>query len=110
MQSPLFAACKRGDLREARALLEADPTIVRDRDENGSTILHWAVPHKPELVAELLQYGADINATNIQRKTPLLLAMRDANLKLARELIEQRADINALDQDNYAAIHWAAGR
>jgi hypothetical protein len=58
-----FSAVERGDAESVRVLLEAEPALVRARDDTGATPLHVAAFHGQRSVAELLlAAGADINA------------------------------------------------
>jgi len=69
----LFAAAERGDVEAVRALLAADPDLVRARDETGATALHVAAFHGHHAVADvLLAAGADVNARDgMYDATPL---------------------------------------
>ena len=58
-----FAAIEAGDLETVRALLTADPNLVRSRDTQGATALHIAAFHAHRQLIQLLCVaGADINA------------------------------------------------
>jgi hypothetical protein len=58
-----FAAVKSGDTSRVRELLASDPELVRAKDEEGATALHYAaeMAHR-DLVRLLLEGGAAINA------------------------------------------------
>ena len=61
-QTPVPDAAERGDLAAVRALIAegADVTAVQG---DGATALHWAVyREQPELVALLIEAGADVEA------------------------------------------------
>jgi ankyrin repeat protein len=61
----IHAASKAGDTEKVRSLLEADPTLINSRDDEGSTPLHHAVNNGSlELVGLLLDHGADIEAVS----------------------------------------------
>jgi hypothetical protein len=63
MNEQLFAAVKSGDTGHVRQLLASDSTSVTAKDNEGATALHYAAlqGHR-EIVALLLEHGADINA------------------------------------------------
>src|SRR5215471_13436809 len=61
----LIEAVKRGDLEDVKTTLEAHPELVHERDQSGATALHYAAfgGHR-EIVEQLVQRGADVNATD----------------------------------------------
>ena len=69
----------------------------------GYTALHLAangsdkIFGRASLVKRLLERGAEVNATDDQLRTPLLLAAGTGVVDAARELIEGRADLAARD-------------
>ena len=59
----IHTAAEAGDVRQVRALLDADPHLVHRGDRAGGTPLHRAViGHAREVVTLLLDRGADIHA------------------------------------------------
>ena len=69
-QTPLYAACKRGDLVIIRMLLDAGAR-VNSRDEFEATPLHRACLNDDlEVVEELIRRGADICAKDCDGETP----------------------------------------
>jgi len=62
---PIHSAAEGGDVSRARALLDADPTLVHRSDRAGGTPLHRAViGGSRQVVALLLDRGADIHAVH----------------------------------------------
>jgi len=58
-----FTAVQTGDTGRVRELLTADPALVRVKDKDGATPLHYATEHgHREIVRLLHDSGADINA------------------------------------------------
>jgi ankyrin repeat protein len=59
----LMAAAERGALDDVRAAIDAQPELIKARDDDGATLLHYAAfgGHRP-LVELLVERGADINA------------------------------------------------
>lgn len=58
-----FTAIQSGDTGRVRELLTSDPALVRVKDAEGATALHYAAEHgHREIVKLLLERGADINA------------------------------------------------
>ncbi|EAX88961.1 hypothetical protein TVAG_054010 [Trichomonas vaginalis G3] len=70
--------------------------------------LHLAViENKKEKVEFLLLLGADIDAGNINGKTPLILAMKNRYFDIAKYLVEHGANVNAVDNNGDDAINLA---
>jgi ankyrin repeat protein len=107
---PLHDAVINGNLEIVCELLNAGAVIdIRDDDE-GFTALHWAAMYgHSEIIRELIYRGLSVNIKNFHGKTALhsISYWEDGfeseddhrNAKIAKELIEHGADINALDND-----------
>jgi glyoxylase-like metal-dependent hydrolase (beta-lactamase superfamily II) len=71
----IFQASSTGNLARVRALVEADPPLVRARSPNGLTAIHAAALYGQRGTAEyLLAKGADPNAVARHSGTPLDVA------------------------------------
>ena len=105
-----FAACQAGDLAELKVLLEQKPTLVRERDEGGSTGLHLAVAH-PGCVRLLLEHGADPNARDRgDNAYPLHFAAGGGYLESVRALLDAGGDVHGFGDVHKAdVIGWAVG-
>jgi ankyrin repeat protein len=70
--TPLMYAALHGDVDSVRQLLQAgaDPNLQNDA---GATALMWATDNL-EIVTELVEHGADVNAKSGDSRTPLLIA------------------------------------
>mmetsp|Transcript_25295 Transcript_25295/g.63832 ORF Transcript_25295/g.63832 Transcript_25295/m.63832 type:complete len:440 (+) Transcript_25295:91-1410(+) len=62
-----------------------------------------------ELVEELICAGADVEAVDSQQNQPLHLAIRSGSTRVARLLLERRADPNFGNQELRTPLHCAAG-
>ena len=105
----IHTAAQKGDLAGVKACIEKDPDALNAKDESGRTPLHWACRgNYPELVAYLVEKGADVNALDNNRIAPLhSLAARNLG-QAAALLIEKGADVNCQDYDNQTPLHHAA--
>lgn len=105
------------------------PGLVRMADAAGYTALHWAAlgwaglageaerqaaPRARDpgchvvIAARLLELGADPQAINDRRETPLCLAIaRARDVTMARLLLERRANPMAADSRGNTALHLA---
>ena len=78
-------------------------------DEEGYTILMTALynVYNPEVIAELIKAGANVNARNLDYlfETVLLIAaMNNPNPLIFRELINAGADVNARDDVDFTVL------
>ena len=84
-------------LREQINLL--NEKTVNTKDKHSSSILHNAIRHaNEELVALLLEKGANINEPNKLGWTPLHTAVEFENVKLVKLLIEKGARTDIRDK------------
>jgi ankyrin repeat protein len=99
----VIKAAKSGDTERLRALLANDEYLINARDKDGSTPLHCAVwKGHQQVVAFLLEAGADVNAHNENDHwgtTPLHAAAHANQAAIAQLLIDHGADVNAKDRE-----------
>ena len=79
---------------------------VNFQDDNGLTAL--TVVEKREIAKILLDNNADINKKGRDGYTPLMMAVRRANINLIEFFIENNADINMEDPEKNTALIIAA--
>lgn len=122
----IFDAAAVGDLETAKALLNEKPESALSKSKPGLTPLHYASLTGRRTVAELLLANkADVNATDDNGRTPLMLAVIRGDIPRARltsdarqrDLGEQRAmaefllankaDVNAMDKDGKTPLKLA---
>jgi ankyrin repeat protein len=63
----------------------------------------------PQLVRLLLEYGADVNATDKRSQTPLWIAAGEGHEKVVRLLLMNDADVNVANESRETPL-WIAGR
>jgi len=98
-EKEILKAVKSGSVGSLRQLLARDASLVRVRDKDGSTPLHWAAwkGHR-EVARLLLDAGAEVNARNKNRHwgtTPLHAAAHGNQVDVAKLLLARGAKINA---------------
>ena len=107
-ESSFVECAKKGDL-EATKLFLAEGIDINATDEKGRTALMRAVEYqRTEIVALLLEKGADVNFTKVHfNRTALMEAASSGNPVIIKQLAESGAKINARDNTNYTALHFA---
>ncbi|KAI0380800.1 ankyrin repeat-containing domain protein, partial [Hypomontagnella monticulosa] len=97
-------------LYDIKQQLEGDTESLDQPDENGNSALHWAchggnVP----VLRLLLDAGANVNAQNKSKQTPLMKAAHRGNVACVRALLEiPSCDPNKVDLQGRSALHHAA--
>jgi ankyrin repeat protein len=105
-----------GSLKVFNALSAEEFKKLPDiRNDQGDTLLHWAVQESRETFVDYLINTAKLNV-NVKNKcgtTPLHLAASPShklqNLTIVQMLIKAGANIDELDNSNRSALHYAAG-
>jgi len=107
--SDIHEAVRKGDLAIVKALVDKTPECINSKDQNGRTPLHWACRGKNhEIVAFLVEKGADVNAIDKNQVAPLHSAAVRNLTKAAELLLSRGAEVNLLDYEKHAPLHYAA--
>lgn len=106
-QEQAFRACRQGDMETLVTLIEREPKLLHVRDNlGGQQLLHWAALQGHKAIAErLIELGAEVDARNPTRETPLLLTAMKGHLAVANVLLYHQADINAISGTDAVNIH-----
>lgn len=105
----LHDVAARGDLDAVRALLEKDPGWLNRPDDRGkSPLFHAVTNNRVEIVAFLLEQGADPQFADATGLTPLHIAVWHGRAEPAKLLVERGADIHARDVFGDTPLHTAA--
>jgi uncharacterized protein len=105
-------ACAVGDESRALALLDADPSLLERRTDDGFPPLGYAIFFRhPALARSLIERGADVNAVaeNAQRVAPVHAAASVGDVETLRLLLDRGADPNARQHNSFVPLHAAAG-
>jgi ankyrin repeat protein len=91
----VFTATGFGDLDELQRLVAADPELVRARDRDSQTPLHWAARlGRTEIAQTLMNHGADIDAVDKCNRTPLYVSVAWASERTAQVLLDAGAAVD----------------
>ena len=109
--TPLHVACKsRPDKSKLLIERKANVTIPT---KNGQTPLHIAStwPSSAELVKSLIQHGAEVNASDSKRDTPLHRATANSRTEfvIIKILVESGANVNVATFEGDTPLHNIAG-
>jgi len=106
-KTPLMAAAQKGDAKEVARLI-AEGALVNACDQDNNSALRYAahVPGNIGIVRMLLKAGADANAKNDSKSSPLIAACwaDREDIEIVNALLEQGADPNEFDPKNAAIV------
>ena len=105
----IHEAVRAGDPARVRAVIEKDPGQINIKDENGRTPLHWAARGaNNEVLAYLVEKGADLNVLDNSGTAPLHSLASRGNADGVRIVLAKGADINIKASNKSAPLHFAA--
>ncbi|KAL2556035.1 E3 ubiquitin-protein ligase [Forsythia ovata] len=107
----LVSAARDGDFVEARMLLECNPCLAKYSTFGGlNSPLHFAAAKgHNEIVALLLENGADVNSRNYCGQTALMQGCRYGHWEVVQTLLLFRCNVTRADYlSGRTALHFAA--
>ncbi|KAK6121688.1 hypothetical protein DH2020_044556 [Rehmannia glutinosa] len=107
----LVSAARDGDFAEAKMLLDGNPCLAKYSTFGGlNSPLHFAAAKgHNEIVALLLEIGADVNSRNYSGQTALMQACRYGHWEVVQTLLLFRCNVTRADYLNgRTALHFAA--
>lgn len=97
------------DIETVTRLLDEDPGLINQRDNDGSTPLHIAAYYGDLKMSRLLvERGADIDAGDNDNSTPLISAAMLGHLGVAQLLVEKGASVSHRDRYDNSPMLSAA--
>jgi uncharacterized protein len=108
-QSSLATLIQNGERAAAIEAIHAPGADVNAAQGDGTTPLHWAVYKVDrQLVAELLDHGANADVTNKYGSSPLSEAVKLGDLGLVTLLLDAGANVESPNGDGQTALMLAA--
>jgi len=108
-KTALYWASKKGHKELLQTLLDSKLTNINHKSPWGMTALHEAARGGYVEAAEtLLNSGADINALDVDDRTPLYWASERGHANVVKLLLDRKANPLLLDQDRRSPLHRAA--
>ena len=109
-RSPLISAFRDKNIVECRRLIDTgEANVNEDRDQYGSTALHWASNEGYLEISELLtSSGADVNISTRYGWTALHCASYYGRLEIVQLLLCQGADMSITLFNGRTALDWAS--
>jgi len=105
----MVESLRTGDRQAFLKAAEQDPKLLNARGPEGSTPFMYAVLYsEPAFLMELIKKGADVNAHNDVKATPLMWAATD--MGKTRVLVASGADVNAKSDGSRTPLMIAAGK
>jgi ankyrin repeat protein len=99
---------RRRSVQLARQLLERGADAEAKHGERADTVLHTAVTNNcSEIVALLLEHGADANPANTNGTRPLHYAAIKGSCHIAKMLLAHNADVDVVDLTGRTPLHHA---
>jgi|GEM_PF-5139230 len=109
--NPLMAACASGYIKMVEAI-EYSKSDVAVVDNKGNNPMHYlamgfAQAEAADILQNLLDADAEINAQNYEGETPLIKAVINKDANLVAELLKKGADVNLADGKGNTPLIYA---
>ena len=98
------------DLVSLRGQLQENPTLLSKRDDDGRSLLHYAVgSDQVEAVDLLVSLGAPLELIDNEGNTPLIIGTMENHVEVVRRLLKHGANTDTMfGQNDNTALSWAA--
>ncbi len=107
-RADLSLAIRQGNLAVVRAIVEKNPALVKSGDDSGFTPLHIAATAgHVDIIAYLLDRGADLEARTAGGQTPVFQTVPLASQEAFAYLLKKGANLNARDNQGKTILQFA---
>ncbi len=104
----LFLSCKSSENKNETTKIEKEPTNAANYKIDENAFFQAALNGEIVMVKSAVKKGTDVNITDNEGRTALMLASFNGHSEIVRFLIEKKADINYLDKTNRTALMYAS--
>ena len=105
---PLNLACQHGSIEVAKLLLQRNARLLPDAEGLYPQHLVARSGQSSELLLLLKDHGGDLNQKDkLYQWTPLFHAASEGRVNCLRTLLENGADVQALDEKSLSAMYYA---
>ena len=104
----LISACEQRDVDAIHVLLKAG-SDTNNVDEDGWTCLMYAVDNNcsNEVLQAIIDHGADVNASNKNNYTALMIAREQKHVDAIHVLLKAGFNTNIVDEDGWTCLMYA---
>lgn len=110
-----FMMKKNVNIAICKTFLQCEALDINLQNAAKQTLLDLAITDAPaskltdvtELAILLINRGANLELANVERKTPLHLAIQHGRTEITELLLNKQAPVNAADKDGNRPIHYA---
>ena len=107
----LLAAVALGDVNKVNGLLNKEIINKKINSLNGGTVLSWAaISNQPQVVKQLIEKGANVDARSDYNLTPLIEAAHRGHLEVVRFLLQSGADKTPKNHRGKTAVQIAEAK
>jgi ankyrin repeat protein len=103
--TPLWCAAVANHIEVLKSLLKHGANVNEASDTESTPVRSSCYMTNIDVVKLLVENGADIHKPNINGGTCLINSVQ--SVELCRYLIERKANVNAQDNSQYSALHYA---
>lgn len=104
----LLKAAENLDLQQVRAILNGNPDLANKYVDDDPLLFHAIKTESKQLIELLVEFNVDVNQTSdYDRQTALMLATQLNLLEIALILLENDADVDAINKFGQSTIVYA---
>ena len=109
-ESSIFQLCYTGDFQQVKTFVENNPKSLNHTDDDGRTLLHWAVSgNHADIVNLLLEHNIKSNIKDDFGSNELMIACTIGSLNLVKQLISIGVP-DVANNNKRTNLHYASSK